>query len=411
MRKLLTIVLVSLMLGAFAYAGNVSVLDLSAKHYFNVADNGSNELDVTGDFTVEAWVKWGGATAGRLVVRNGVFRIYPSTTDHSLRFDLTTGGVISTGAVPLNTWFHVAVSRSGSTTRIFLDGVEKTSYNFALVASTEAIYIGGQSSWFAAWDAKIDEFRFSNIARYTTTFTPPSEAFTNDANTVLLYHFDDDTQLPPGNSSSLTFTHTNNGIVQGDYLVDAELALPITLASFTATARNGAVELVWETATETNNSNFIVYRNGEAIATVAGAGTTTEPQSYSYIDNNVVPGVTYTYVLADVNYANEETRYNAETVTVTIANDIIEADFVIGAAYPNPFNPTTIVPLELAQSATVKASLYDLNGREIRALVNASFSAGSHDLHIDGTGMTTGIYLVKIVVENVVNVQRISLVK
>ena len=59
----------------------------------------------------------------------------------------------------------------------------------------------------------------------------------------------------------------------------------------------------------------------------------------------------------------------------------------------------------------VKASLYDLNGREVKALVNANFNAGTHDLRIDGAFLTTGLYLVQVVVDNVIDLQKIALMK
>jgi len=40
------------------------------------------------------------------------------------------------------------------------------------------------------YNGHIDEFRFSNIARYTADFTAPTEPFQNDANTLLLLHMD-----------------------------------------------------------------------------------------------------------------------------------------------------------------------------------------------------------------------------
>jgi hypothetical protein len=191
----------------------------------------------------------------------------------------------------------------------------------------------------------------------------------------------------------------------------SETPAPITLASFTATAVNGAVELAWETATETNNARFVIYRNDIATASIDGTGTTSEPHNYSYVDNSVVPGITYTYVLADVDYANIETKYEDDAVTITVANDLVEADFVVGAAYPNPFNPSTIVPLELTKNAVVSATLYDTNGREIKGLLNANLSAGTYNIHVDGADLTTGMYLVQINIDDAVNVQKISLMK
>ena len=194
-------------------------------------------------------------------------------------------------------------------------------------------------------------------------------------------------------------------------ITGTEVPLPITLTSFTAEAKNGVVELAWETASEVNNARFVIYRNDVAIASVEGAGTTSEPSNYSYVDAEVVPGVAYTYVLADVDYANVETKYDDDAVTVTLASDVAEADFVVGDAYPNPFNPTALLPLTLSKDAMVEASVYDLLGREVKALVNGNFSAGTHELTIDGSNMTTGIYLVKVVVDNVADIQKIALMK
>ncbi|MEA2077549.1 MAG: choice-of-anchor Q domain-containing protein [Candidatus Marinimicrobia bacterium] len=190
-----------------------------------------------------------------------------------------------------------------------------------------------------------------------------------------------------------------------------DTATPITLSFFTATAVNGVVELAWETVTETNNACFIIYRNGEAIGSIDGAGTTTEPHAYTYIDATVVPGLTYTYVLADVDYANDEIRYEGNAVTVTANDGLLAIYFTIGAAYPNPFNPVTIIPLTLARDAMVRATLYDTNGREIKGLLNRNLSAGAHTISIDGSRMTTGLYLVQIEIDNVLNVQKIALMK
>ena len=212
----------------------------------------------------------------------------------------------------------------------------------------------------------------------------------------------------------IKFTQIGNG---GQVAIDNvkwtnfEAPLPITLASFTAKAKAGVVELAWETASETNNASFVIYRNNEVLATVEGAGTTSETQNYTYTDATVVPGVAYTYVLADVDYANTETKYEANAVTVTLGNDVVEADFVIGNAYPNPFNPTAIVPLTLSRDAVVNAKVYTLTGREVATLANGTMSAGSHELRITSDDMTTGLYLVRIEVENVLDVQKIAFVK
>ena len=445
MKKLLTILLTVFLLASIAFAGNVKVLDLQTTQGYVQIDNNvsysSGDLDLGSEYTIEAWIYVENTTHGNeRILRTNKWQVYivsgtgASGNDAQIRVAETVAeSGFMTGSltidVPTEEWHHITIlsadDYSGETgiIRFYLDGE-------AISSSVQNTNIGGiinlkiGSDGTNNFQGGIDEVRISNTHMYPYgfnqgfTITRNDPLLSSDANTVLLFHFDDGV-TPPTNSSGMDFSSkiSVSGLTSGNFVGynDAafaqDLPLPITLASFTATAKNGAVELAWETATETNNANFVIYRNDVAIATLAGAGTTSEPHSYSYVDNNVVPGVAYTYVLADVDYANEETRYNAEAVTVTVANDIIEADFVVGTAYPNPFNPTAVIPIELSRNAMVKASLYDLNGREIKALVNANFSAGTHELNINGANMTTGIYLVKIAIENVVNVQRISLVK
>ncbi len=228
-RKLLFVISLITLFISTALAQNTYVLDLSAKHYFHVEDNASNDLDVTGDFTIEAWVNCTDFT-GRLCDRAGVMRIY--ATSSSIRFDLDGGGSISTGTVTTDEWHHIAVCRSGSATRIFLDGVEKASADLAPVASDAPFYVGGQDTWFGAWTSKIDEFRFSNVARYTSDFTPTvhDPEFISDDNTILLYHFDNNTEFPPSNSSGKSFTQVNHDVAGTDYVEDSSLPFDGTLA-------------------------------------------------------------------------------------------------------------------------------------------------------------------------------------
>jgi hypothetical protein len=196
------------------------------------------------------------------------------------------------------------------------------------------------------------------------------------------------------------------GTLAGDY------PLPITLASFSADYVNGAVKLNWETASETENAAFRIYRDGEMIAELEGAGTTAEPQSYSWTDNYVVPGKTYSYVLADVDLQGKETKHSRIEVEVEV--ELSGKDYHIGAAYPNPFNPVTVVPLNLAKDAVVRATLYDITGRPLRELQNGTLSAGSHAITIDGANLSTGIYFVRINVGaygNTPQVQKIALMK
>ena len=94
---------------------------------------------------------------------------------------------ISTTTVSLNTWYHVAVTRSAGVFRLFLDGVlEATNSSYVGVAiessSTNTLAIGSATTTSGGEDLAgyIDDVRITKgVARYTATFTPPTEAFPN----------------------------------------------------------------------------------------------------------------------------------------------------------------------------------------------------------------------------------------
>lgn len=107
-----------------------------------------------------------------------------------------------TYAVILNTWQHVALVRNDTSITLYLNGLAKISITVAsgsyLNESNSDFILGhtlDDSEYFTGY---IDEVRVSRYtSRYTSTFTPPTSAFTADYNTSILLHLD-------GNNNSTT---------------------------------------------------------------------------------------------------------------------------------------------------------------------------------------------------------------
>ncbi len=136
------------------------------------------------DFTVEAWTRFAAtpvneyilasATSGGLVflVSSGNLRISRQATgdDISRTFSPT-----------LNVWYHVAGTRSGTTYRVFIQGIQQgatvsTTVNYPTIAPR----IGGNAASTDSFNGWIDDFRLTRgVARYTGSFTPPTRAFPN----------------------------------------------------------------------------------------------------------------------------------------------------------------------------------------------------------------------------------------
>ncbi|MEX1054820.1 MAG: T9SS type A sorting domain-containing protein, partial [Rhodothermales bacterium] len=64
--------------------------------------------------------------------------------------------------------------------------------------------------------------------------------------------------------------------------------------------------------------------------------------------------------------------------------------------YPNPFNPTTILPFTLPETAHVRLEVFDMLGRRVAVLVDGVKPAGAHLAIFEAAGLSTGLYLVKL---------------
>jgi hypothetical protein len=207
--------------------------------------------------------------------------------------------------------------------------------------------------------------------------------------------------------------------------ITAEEALAVTFGLFTAEViePNGGVTLQWTTLTEINNYGFYIQRkkvgdlNFETITAdvIPGAGTTTEPQAYSFIDTSLTQSGNYEYRILQID-SNSLEHYSS---VVSISYSILGVDgeavlpniFKLYNAYPNPFNPSTIINYQLSTDNYTTLKVYNLIGKEVATLVNGYVTAGSHQVTFDGSHLTSGMYFYKLQSGNNVEVKKLTLVK
>ena len=171
-------------------------------------------------------------------------------------------------------------------------------------------------------------------------------------------------------------------------------SLPVELTSFSANVSNSNVSLSWSTASETNNSGFQIERsNGSeyvSLGFIAGHGTTTDIQNYSYVDQNVNAGK-YTYRLKQVDFNGKFEYSNAVEVEVLGVKE-----FTLGQNYPNPFNPSTTINFSLAVDSKVSLKIFDVLGQEVATLLNGQLAAGNHPVSFDASSLNSGVYFYRI---------------
>ncbi len=178
-------------------------------------------FDLTGDFTIEAWLKISVAgTASTYYwvcvncpdfAGNTGFAFGLAGNDRLSFFAYPTTTAVATGTTSLvaggGDWYHIAATRQGSTVRLFVNGnLEATGTYSGALNSNGFARIGGGNM---AGSMYVDDFRLTKgAALYTTNFTPPTAAFPNPTQTGITYA----TWNPYDKGAGVTLSNNNTTV-------------------------------------------------------------------------------------------------------------------------------------------------------------------------------------------------------
>jgi len=187
--------------------------------------SGSNYLSVTnaaftftGNFTVEGWYYPTNVTGSHSLFCLGpdpanryVFALSGTSVSSNL---YGFGSTTYTSTVPINTWTHIAVVRSESTVKVYINGIASvTTDTQAGTIGNGTLNIGADAANGALFIGNISNFRVvKGRAVYTGNFTPSKSPFTAIPGTELLLNTDNGTNFLK-DSSTNNFTITNTGSV------------------------------------------------------------------------------------------------------------------------------------------------------------------------------------------------------
>ncbi|HOT96813.1 MAG TPA: Ig-like domain-containing protein [bacterium] len=174
------------------------------------------------------------------------------------------------------------------------------------------------------------------------------------------------------------------------------LSSAVELSAFTAAVQQSMVLLSWQTSAENSNLGFNVLRSERSDGEYATLNTTLIPAvengRYSYTDATAVAGKKYWYKLQDVERSGRITLHGPVAVELALP---VRVD--LAQNYPNPFNPATTIGFELPAAAEVDLVVYNLQGQQVRRLVQGQQNAGVHNVVWDarddsGMPVPTGLY-------------------
>jgi hypothetical protein len=151
----------------------------------------SSDFLFTGDFTIDCWIRLNSRTSYDTIFQsqnptNGMFQILINSSDQIYFYAMpgTVVYLLSSGLTwNLNQWYHIALVRYGSAINLYRDGISVASGTNSQTLNTSDYGLAFGNALIdgpAPLDGWIDEIRISNVARWTSNFTPPAEEYNDD---------------------------------------------------------------------------------------------------------------------------------------------------------------------------------------------------------------------------------------
>jgi hypothetical protein len=277
----------------------------------------------TGDFTIEAWVYTTNLTATNTIIDNRtaatasayVFAVFSTGALNFYDGPNNTDRTTSAGLITTNSWYHVAATRSGTTLRLFVNGVLSATFTgiSSDLGTSQPLSIGRQVSAAGYFYGYMDELRITKgYARYTSNFTAPTSQFPSTGNI-----------LPPATSvdylvvagggaggGGLGGGGGGGGFVTGSSNVNIGTTYTVTVGSggtgatagTNASGTNGAVSLINPSTNLTYSGSFDGSSQYLSLADNTAFNFGTGDATVEYWFNSPGTANNYPGIISSINY-------------------------------------------------------------------------------------------------------------
>lgn len=242
-------------------------------------------------------------------------------------------------------------------------------------------------------------------------FVPYSDSLVSD--TLIADNFFQLTGLTEGVEYNYRIVMTDAGgnVVEDQNRTYVWGLLPVELVDFSAIQVDEDVLLKWSTASEVNSTQFDVEMapdDGDfaSVGFVEAAGQSTSDKEYSFRVTDIEPG-NYRFRLKHIDTEGLATLSDEIEVQITLTDA-----FALSDIYPNPFNPTAKFTLMLRDEQDVTVEVYDMLGRRVQEIYSGTVAANSKEtFDIDGSNLSSGLYLIRISGDRFSETKKVTLLK
>jgi Concanavalin A-like lectin/glucanases superfamily/Ig-like domain CHU_C associated len=282
----------------------------TSSQYVNVPHSASINLGAT--FTMEAWVRYSGASSTIIDKGNYNFLWSLNANNNGNKMGFytrnTAAWVYSTGTVPENTWTHVAITLNAGTLTFYINGVASGTATVAFSQDTEPMNIGRQQPTACVcnhFNGSMDELRLWNVVRTPSQIqTNMSKSVpNNNAGLVAYYKFDEGTGTTTADASG----NGNNGTLVNSPTRQVPSTSPLsdvawspggaTTQSITVTTSGTYTATLTNGFGCTNSASMVVSINGTScyvnlmakIFLEGAFNTTTHVMNDNLRSSNIIP--------------------------------------------------------------------------------------------------------------------------
>jgi hypothetical protein len=312
---------------------------------------GNADFNLTGDFTIDLWVKWLSVAAAQAITGNGYtsggWMIYYDPALPGLKFYANSVPQVNETFTPVvNTTYHIAAVRESGTIKIYVNGASVSSGTYtADITTAGELRIGTDTDGAFYFNGWLDELRLSKgIARWSGNFTPPTAQYnqTGYPNSIAIYEQRLALAAPPAEPQTIWMSKS------GDYdnmtigTAD-DAALSYTIASEQVNA------IKWLSAGKTlmvgTSGGIWSASSGSAASAITPTNILVKRES-SFGSNDVMPVRIGNYIyylqrngkiLRELQYTYDLDEFQANDIT--ILSEHITGDGIVEMAYQqSPYN-------------------------------------------------------------------------
>lgn len=161
----------------------------------------------------------------------------------------------------------------------------------------------------------------------------------------------------------------------------------VELEDFKLYVKDASIRLKWQTSHESDNAYFYIYRDGQIVASLSGAGNSDQILNYEFTDYVENAG-THNYMLSNVNTMGLEQTHEKYQLSIRLTDDDMQQ-------YAEKIEQKRLAKASSNKSVNIK--IYDVKGRHLATVMEG----GSKMVDKSTDGLSTGMYLMQIVKDKI----------